>query len=214
MHDTALIAGKLFSEIYGKSEMTVVDIGGQNVNGSLRKFFEEKNMKYISVDLEAHPSVDIVVQPYEKLPFETGTVDIIISVSCFEHDPCFWITFKEMCRITKLGGYIYIDAPTNGPYHKYPGDNWRFYSDAGQALAFWSGKKMYEEEIVNPVKVLETFHILPIKDVWIDFICIFERVNNIDCEIIIRKEVSDTFGLLRNKLKQNKINTDSKYKFK
>ena len=70
---------------------------------------------------------------------------------------------------------------------------------------------MYEEEIVNPVKVLETFHVLPKGDFWTDFVCVFERVNEIDTEIIIRKEVSDTFGLLRNKLKENQINTHSKY---
>jgi len=214
MHDTALLTGELFAKNYGQPGMTVLDLGGQNINGSLRKFFESNNIKFICVDLEEHESVDIVVKPYEKLPFENGTIDIVVSSSCFEHEPCFWITFKELCRVTKLNGYIYINAPSNGFYHKYPGDNWRFYSDAGQALAFWSGKKMFEEEIVNPVKVLETFHVLPINDNWIDFVCIFQRVNEIDNEIIIKKEISDCFGLLRNKLQENNIFTTSKLEFK
>jgi len=156
-------------------------------------------MKYISVDLEEHSSVDIVVKPYERLPFETGSIDMVVSTTCFEHDPCFWITFKELCRILKLGGYIYINAPSNGCYHKYPGDNWRFYSDAGQALAFWASKQLENEEIF-PVKVLETFHILPINDQWIDFVCIFERVNETTNEFIISEEVSNSIGLLKQKL--------------
>ena len=50
-----------------------------------------------------------------------------------------------MTRIIKPSGYIYINAPTTGHYHCYPGDNWRFYSDAGQALAYWSGKQISNE---------------------------------------------------------------------
>ncbi len=212
MHDTALIVGKIFSEVYGSPTSTVIDLGGMDVNGSLRTFFETNNMKYISVDLEPHPSVDIVVKPYEKLPFETGSIDIVVSTSCFEHDPCFWITFKELCRIVKLGGFIYINAPSNGAYHKYPGDNWRFYSDAGQALAFWSSKQMNNEEI-HPVKVLETFHVLPIQDIWIDFVCIFKRVNEITNDIIIKKELSSSIGLLKQKLIDNNIQFSEKLNF-
>ena len=210
MHDTALLTGKYFSELYGNQNFKVVDIGGQDVNGSLRSFFESNQMDYISVDLFDHPSVDIVVKPYEKLPFESGSVDIVVSTSCFEHDPCFWITFKEMCRIVRLGGYIYINAPSNGSYHKYPGDNWRFYSDAGQALSFWSGKKMDIHEDVYPVKVVETFHVLPLEDHWIDFVAIFERVDFVDDEIVVREEVSQSIGKLRKRLHENGVGTDSK----
>lgn len=210
MHDTALKLGKLFAETYGKNDFIVVDLGGMNINGSLRSFFENLNMKYISVDLDKDQSVDITVKPYEKLPFETGSVDIVVSTSCFEHDPCFWITFKELCRIVKLGGYIYINAPSNGPYHKHPGDSWRFYSDAGQALSFWASKQINGEEIF-PVKVLETFHVLPINDIWIDFICIFERVNEITTEIIVSDEVSTSIGLLKQKMIDNEIKFIEKF---
>ena len=64
------------------------------------------------------------------------------------------MTFKEMCRIVKPTGYIYVNAPSAGPYHMYPGDNWRFYSDAGHALAYWSGKQISDEKIFS-VKLLK-----------------------------------------------------------
>lgn len=35
MHDTALVSGLGFAEKYGGDGKIVVDIGGQNVNGSL-----------------------------------------------------------------------------------------------------------------------------------------------------------------------------------
>jgi len=194
MHYTSLVSGKSFSESYGIKNGLVIDIGGRDVNGSLRSFFEEKGMVFLCIDMESHDSVDIVIPPGQQLPFEDGSVDLIVSTSCFEHDPCFWLTFREMTRIIKPSGYIYVNAPTNGPYHTYPGDNWRFYSDAGQALAFWSGKQISNEPIY-PVKVIETFNILG--DCWNDFVCVWKRVNIEDKEtnITVHSEIITSIGI-------------------
>jgi SAM-dependent methyltransferase len=196
MHATSLFSGYSFSKSYGDSDKIVADIGGLNVNGSLRQFFTDNNMKYVCVDLDEHPSVDIVIKPGDKLPFEDQTIDMVVSTSCFEHDPLFWVTFKEMCRIVKLGGFIYINAPSGGPYHCYPGDNWRFYSDAGQALAYWSGIQV-ANEIVFPVKVIESFHILPDPggDIWNDFVCVWQRVNEKETDILIKNK-NTNIGML------------------
>lgn len=199
MHYTSLKSGQAFSESYGIQNGLVVDIGGRNVNGSLRIFFENIGMKYVCVDMEADASVDIVVPPGEKLPFEEGTVDLIVSTSCFEHDPCFWLTFKEMTRIVKPSGYIYINAPTSGEYHNYPGDNWRFYSDAGQALAYWSGKQI-SNETIYPVRVVETFNILGSQ--YNDFVCVWKRVNieNIEKNIVVHRDIINNIGILEQKI--------------
>ena len=209
MHDTALISGKLFAEKYGSKDKVVIDIGGKNVNGSLRSYFENLGMKYICLDIEEDSSVDIVIKPGTRLPFDNSSVDMIVSTSCFEHDPCFWITFKEMTRIIKLGGFIYVNSPTNGVYHCYPGDNWRFYSDAGQALSYWSSFQYSNEEIF-PVKVVETFHILPSNDIWIDFVCVWERVNEKETEITVSKSISENIGILEKALNDNNYKTIKK----
>jgi len=199
MHDTALYSGKYFAELYGKKNYTVLDIGGKDVNGTLRQFFESLDMLYICIDMEEDRSVDIVVKPNEKLPFETGSVDLVVSSSCFEHDPCFWMTFKEICRVIKKDGYIYMSAPSDGPYHKHPGDNWRFYGDAGQALAYWSGLQISNEE-VYPVKVEETFFILPKNDIWRDFVCIWKRIDEKQTDIVLTDKLKFDNGKLRQKL--------------
>jgi SAM-dependent methyltransferase len=198
MHDTALITGKSFAQVYGKAGMTVVDVGGLNLNGSLRDSIQELGMKYICVDLEEDWSVDMVVKPGEPLPFDDSSIDLVVSTSCFEHDPCFWITFKELCRIVKLDGYIYVNAPSNGYYHGHPGDNWRFYYDFGQALAYWASKKMCFNEKVYPVKVEETFHVLPLNDPakWIDAVCVWKRVNELTNEFKISEEIFNKKGNL------------------
>jgi SAM-dependent methyltransferase len=194
MHDTAMEAGTVFAKAYGAPGKTVVDIGGQNVNGSLRSSFESRGMKYICVDMVEHPSVDLIVPPGEKLPFEDGSVDLIVSTSCFEHDPCFWMTFREMCRIIKKDGYIYVNAPSSGHYHNFPGDNWRFYSDAGQALAFWSGKQL-ANETVFPVKVIESFHMTP--SGWNDWICVWQRTDTPETTITMSPEILNQVGKVR-----------------
>jgi SAM-dependent methyltransferase len=195
MHDTCLAAGKIFAESYGCINKVVLDVGGKNVNGSLRSFFEELGMKYICLDIEEDASVDVVIKPGEKLPFDNSSIDLIVSTSCFEHDPCFWMTFKEMTRIVKLGGFIYVNAPSNGPYHGYPGDYWRFYLDSGQGLAYYSGLKVSNEEVF-PVKVVETFYIFPLEDIWTDFACIWKRVDVKEEEITLSKDVIENIGLL------------------
>lgn len=208
MHDTSLLAGSLFGKIYGKEGMKVLDVGGQDVNGSLKKPLEIlAKLEYISVDIEEGPNVDVVMKPGDSLPFSDASFDLIVSTSCFEHDPCFWLTFREMCRVVKPGGYIYVNAPSNGPYHTYPGDNWRFYSDAGQALAYWSGKIFDGKSY--PTKVEETFHILPKTDVWIDFVTVWKRIEKSETEIVLPNATRFNEGPLRHALHSTGFSTQS-----
>lgn len=202
------IMRKAYDVFYNKTSIKiVVDIGGQDLNGSLRHF--AKDMRFVCVDIVEHPSVDVVVKPGDKLPFEDGSVHLVVSTSCFEHDPCFWMTFKEMTRIVALDGFIYINVPSSGIYHNYPGDNWRFYSDAGQALAFWSGKQLYNEE-VYPVKVVETFHVLPQNDIWTDLVCVWQRTLEKETEIVISQEITNTIGVLETALRGQGLKTIKK----
>lgn len=207
MHHTSKITGSLFAEAYCKDNFKILDVGGLDMNGSLRKSFEEKNATFVCMDMHQHSSVDLVVPPGSPFPFSNGYFDIVVSTSCFEHDPCFWLTFKEMCRVTKLGGYIYVNAPSNGPHHEHPGDNWRFYRDAGQSLAYWSGISCGNEEVF-PVCVEETFFVEPPepKDwhIWRDFVCVWKRVTEKQTEITISKETITNVGPLKQAV-QNKL---------
>ncbi len=148
------------------SESIVLDFGSYDVNGTCKPIFQYHN--YIGVDIRAGPNVDLILKDY-KLNVPEEYADVIISSSCFEHDELFWITFNEMCRIVKTDGYIYILAPSEGHYHPFPGDCWRFYKDSWKALEKWS---VYSG---NPVKLLEGF--IDTKDShWKDSIGIFQKL--------------------------------------
>ncbi len=139
VHDSALSHGKLFFDQYvvGRPNLKVVDIGSQDVNGSLRSVCPA-DVQYIGVDFQHAKGVDILmVDPYQ-IPIESGTVDVCVSSSCFEHSEFFWVLFLEVLRILKPSGLLYLNAPSNGSFHRYPVDCWRFYPDSGLALQNWA----------------------------------------------------------------------------
>lgn len=151
MHPTALQTGRLFFETYWQSNYhNILDIGSRDVNGSLRSVKPEA-AAYLGVDLQPGPGVELVLQDPHHLPLDDQSVDIVVSTSCLEHDPLFWLTFGEMLRVLKPGGILYINAPSNGGYHGYPFDHWRFYPDAGRALVQWA------ERLERPVTLIESF---------------------------------------------------------
>ena len=170
MHDTAMMYGKLFFETYleNSKDLIIVDIGAQNVNGSLREVAPKEN-QYIGVDFVEGKGVDVVLTDPYQLPFETASVDVIVSSSCLEHSEFFWLSFNEMLRVLKPSGLMYINVPSNGAYHRYPIDSWRFYPDSGVALQNWGNHSGYS------CAMLESFVGIRKKDVWHDFVSVYVK---------------------------------------
>lgn len=149
MHYSAYVNAENFYKKYCENNIEnkkILDVGSYDANGCLRPIFEKGN--YIGIDMENGPNVNVVANGHD-IPFKDNYFDIVVSSSSFEHDDMFWVTFLEMCRVLKNGGYIYIQAPSNGPYHGWPGDNWRFYIDSWVALERWGNSQKYEIELVE-----------------------------------------------------------------
>jgi SAM-dependent methyltransferase len=172
MHQSAYKNAEKFYNKYCKENIEnkkILDVGSYDVNGTAKPIFERGT--YIGLDMEEGPNVDVISDAH-NIPFDSGTFDIVLSSSCFEHDDMFWVTFLEMCRVVKPGGYLYIQAPSNGPYHGWPGDNWRFYIDSWKALEKWGKYNNYEIELV------EHYISAPSSDFpWEDSIGIFKKSN-------------------------------------
>jgi SAM-dependent methyltransferase len=146
--------------------VTLVDIGAKDTNGSLREV-APANTRYIGVDLEAGKGVDIVLGDPYSLPFDDGSIDVAVSSSCFEHAQMFWLVFIEVLRILKPSGLFYVNAPSNGAFHRSPVDCWRFYPDCGTALVAWARRCG-----INAV-LLESFISRQDCDIWNDFCAVF-----------------------------------------
>ena len=178
--------GKRFFDAYIASmpSATVVDIGAQDVNGSLKSVCPSQ-AKYIGVDFVAGKRVDVVLQDPYKLPFGDETIDTVVSSSCFEHSEFFWVLYLEILRILKPAGVFYLNAPANGEFHRYPVDCRRFYPDSGNALARWSK--------INGMNaaVLEAYTSNPVNDEWRDYSDCpgVRRVSRTRCHRIFRKRL-------------------------
>lgn len=141
MHPTAMINCQCFFDSYAtyfaeEEKVKVVDIGSQNVNGSLRSV-TPSSFQYIGIDCVEGKGVDIILEDPYNLPFSSESIDIVLSSSCFEHSEMFWLAILEIMRVLKPRGLFYLNAPSNGEFHRYPVDCWRFYPDSGQALVKW-----------------------------------------------------------------------------
>ena len=171
MHSTAKRTFESFVISYLDStrEIKVLEVGSQNFNGGLRDLKSSK-MSWFGIDVSQGPGVDLIVEVGGTFPFEDENFDLVVASSVFEHDIQFWTTFLEMVRVTKQDGLILLIVPSQGAFHRYPLDAFRFYPDAGLALANWSHFKNF------PIELIESFTTQPENgEVWSDYISIFSK---------------------------------------
>ena len=170
MHPSAMNNAAQFFDAYsasipvGAGQPRVIDIGAQDVNGSLRQV-TPPNFEYVGLDFQEAKGVDMLLEDPYILPLADASVDIVLSSSCFEHSEMFWVVFLEIMRVLKPTGLFYLNAPSAGSFHRYPVDCWRFYPDSGRALISWA-----KRNDLNP-EILESF--TQIGGRWQDYIAVF-----------------------------------------
>lgn len=194
MHPTAMSNGKLFFEAYSKplkdqANVKVVEIGSRNFNGSLREVAPQQ-FEYIGVDFSSGDGVDVVLDSPYSLPFDDASIDMVLSSSCLEHSEMFWLVFLEIMRVLKPGGLCYLNTPSNGDFHRYPVDCWRFYPDSGKALISWA--KWNKVDAVLLESYVGNQHL----DQWNDCVTVFLKGE----QYVERYEtrILDTFQDFRN----------------
>jgi SAM-dependent methyltransferase len=142
--------------------------------------------EYVGLDIADGPGVDLVAKvPYLWHDQCGGQFDVVISAQVFEHNPLFWLTILNMSLILKPGGVMLIVAPSAGQVHRHPLDCWRFYPDAGAALAAYACC-----EIIDTGVLKEDF---PVKGAsnWKDWYCVLKKpdvdsgVNDLMRQILI-----------------------------
>lgn len=176
MHPSARYHGKLFFDTYlTRPGLEIVEIGSRNVNGSLRDYCPTNAKSYFGVDFAADNGVDLVLTDPYRLPIPDDSVDAIICSSCLEHSELFWLTFLEMIRVLRPNGLCYINVPTNGQYHRFPVDCWRFYPDSGHALVTWARRNQYNTVLLESFIGKQATMLPPLgrKNEWNDFVAVF-----------------------------------------
>lgn len=184
MHVTAEQNARRFFDTYVNNKTgDFLEIGSYLSSFNIRSL-APKGSNYVGVDLGSGPGVDVVLTDPYKLPFEDDSFDFVISSSCFEHSEFFWLTYMEVMRVLKPSGLFYLNAPSNGDFHRFPVDCWRFFPDSGNALSNWSRRNGMNTAVV------EQYTSNNGNDIWSDYISIF--IKDID-----------TIGLYPNRITTN-----------
>lgn len=171
MHPSALRNGDCFFRTYGPyltTQARCLDVGAYDVNGSLRQVAPPA-WHYVGVDFSAGPGVDVVLDDPYHLPFPETSFDVVVSTSCFEHSEMFWLLFLEILRVLDTRGLFYLNAPSNGSFHRYPVDCWRFFPDSGKALEKWADRNLV------PARLLESFVSRQQINPWNDLVAVFVK---------------------------------------
>jgi ubiquinone/menaquinone biosynthesis C-methylase UbiE len=106
-----------------KKEIKVLDVGAGTGNLSL-KFLEfeckvtasdvsKKSLELLKKLSNNNSNLSIKLINDENLPFQDDSFDIVSAYSVLHHIPDYLNTIKEMIRVTKKGGLIYIDHEAN-----------------------------------------------------------------------------------------------------
>ncbi len=117
------------------SPLSVVDIGGVDINGSYREIFSAEVFAYRSADTDPEQPADILLPSNYQLPLESNSVDFVLCGQTLEHCEFFWLLFDEMMRILRPTGMLFLIVPSAGPIHRFPVDCYRFYPDSLRAMA-------------------------------------------------------------------------------
>lgn len=136
MHQSSYDHCRAFIEDYlaNRDTLMIGDIGSYSINGAYRPLFARDGWEYVGFDVVEGPNVDHIFPP--ATGEHDGTFDVVISGQCLEHVRKPWEWIKQVARLTKPGGFVWIIAPNTFHFHAdahYP-DCWRVWPDGLRAL--------------------------------------------------------------------------------
>lgn len=190
MHESSYSEMKSFVDKYldKNKELSILDIGSLDVNGTYKPLFDNQKWKYTGLDIKEGENVDVVSINQYRYPFDDNSFDVVISGSVIEHVQDTHAFIREAARVMKKDGIMCIIAPWAYPEHKYPVDCWRIMPDGMRFLI----------EKIGGIKIIDV------------------RKNETDCIGIAgkpKKDIKAIFGAMINDqvrwdmcLKQSEIN--------
>jgi SAM-dependent methyltransferase len=115
-NDSAAVRGALLPLL-----QQLGDGRGINVGGGRHRLDE----RLVHVDVLRHPACDCIADA-RCLPFAAGTFDLAVSQETVEHVDDPFLAVREMARVVRPGGKMYLQVPFVIGYHPGPEDYWRF----------------------------------------------------------------------------------------
>jgi len=210
MHSSSVKNLERFFNVYlNKFENPkILDLGGAKLGNQvsgldiLKKNFS--SFEYLTCDIKSDDSVDIVLKnPYSFDEIKDNSFDIIISISTFEHIEFFWLTYLEILKKLKSNGIFYLNVPSNGIFHRWDKDCWRFYPDSGHALIKWGKYNNFNNALLESFTTKKY-----LEGGWNDYNAIFlkdkKNINRFPSKII--DKINDFYNGMKDDDFKNIIN--------
>jgi len=90
------------------SSANVLEVGSQNINGSIRDYFPAAlSKRWVGLDVGKGKGVDFVI-PGELIQLPDGWADVAFSTECFEHAKYWREIFLNMIRVTHKDSLIVL----------------------------------------------------------------------------------------------------------
>jgi hypothetical protein len=101
----------------------VLEIGSLNINGSARDIIQPYSSRYVGIDVQAGPGVDLVASGDEF--YAPEEFDIVVCAEVFEHTPAWKDIIKQAYINLKVGGiFIATMAGVGRPSHSGVDGGW------------------------------------------------------------------------------------------
>ncbi len=119
-------------------EKKILDVGGGERFGKWLSEYRHlfKNADYKTFDYDNSTGAD-VIGDIHAIPLADETIDAVICSCVLEHVENPLVAVKELHRILRPGGKIFVHIPSTYPYHARKGhypDYWRFFDDTIEVL--------------------------------------------------------------------------------
>lgn len=132
----------------------VLDVGAYDVNGTYRPLVEGRGWRYVGLDVQAGPNVDVITADPYSFPIADEDYDLVISGSTMEHVEAIWRWVPELVRVLRVGGWLAIVTHWSFLEHRFPVDCWRIMPDGMRYLFDETGALGdYDIKIASPYDI-------------------------------------------------------------
>lgn len=122
-----------------QAETIVLDVGASDAEGTYHAIFDQPPFRYVIADPAPVPGTGGAPGSLYRIPQADAWADIVVASGALEHGDFIWHLCKEMVRVLRPNGFIFLILPSAGLIHRYPVDRYRFFPDACEALAQYAG---------------------------------------------------------------------------